>query len=99
MPLTYEGETVITAHASKKAKINLKLFEAHISVLVPLMIIPVLPFWITVKISLLCVLVLVLLERRGWTIGVALRKLRTAFAGRFRQRNTRHTLIRRIRCD
>ncbi len=99
MPLEVKGETVITAHASKASKVNLKLFEAHTSVLVPLMILPVLPFWTTVKISLACVLVLILLERRGWTLGVALQRLRTRFAGRYRYRKTRQTLIRRIKID
>lgn len=99
MPLNINGETVITAHASKASKVNLKLFEAHTSVLVPLMILPVLPFWTTLKISLLCVFVLIVLERRGWTLGVALQRLRTRFAGRYRYRKTRQTMIRRIKID
>jgi hypothetical protein len=99
MPLNINGETVITAHASKASKVNLKLFEAHTSVLVPLMILPVLPFWTTVKISFLCVFVLIVLERRGWTLGVALQRLRTRLAGRYRYRKTRQTMIRRIKID
>ncbi len=99
MPLNINGETVITAHASKASKVNLKLFEAHTSVLVPLMILPVLPFWTTLKISLLCVFILIVLERRGWTLGVALQRLRTRFAGRYRYRKTRQTMIRRIKID
>ncbi len=99
MPLNINGETVITAHASKASKVNLKLFEAHTSVLVPLMILPVFPFWTTLKISLLCVFVLIVLERKGWTLGVALQRLRTRFAGRYRYRKTRQTMIRRIKID
>lgn len=100
MPLlTANGETVITAHASKSSKVNLKIFEAHTSVLVPLMALPVLPFGTTVKISFMCVLVLILLERRGWTLGVALRRLRSRMAGRYRYRKTRHSLIRRMKID
>lgn len=100
MPLTTrDGETIITAHASKASKVSLKIFEAHTSVLVPLMILPVLPFGFTLKISLFCVLVLILLERRGWTLGVALQRLRTRFAGRYRYRKTRQTFIRRMKLD
>ncbi|WP_326430289.1 hypothetical protein VQ574_21440 (plasmid) [Stutzerimonas frequens] len=99
MPLQQNGETIITAHASKASKVNLKVFEAHTSVLLPLMILPVFPFWITLKISLICVLILILLERRGWTLGVALQRLRTRFAGSYRYRKTRQTLIRRIKID
>lgn len=100
MPLHHvDGETVITAHASKSSKVNLKLFEAHTSVLVPLMIIPVLPFGATVKFSFCCILVLILLERRGWTIGVALRRFRSKLAGKYRYRKTRHVFIRRMKID
>lgn len=100
MPLiNRDGETIITAHASKSSKVNLKLFEAHTSVLVPLLILPILPFGITVKISFVCVVVLILLERRGWTLGIALRRLRSRLAGRYRYRKTRHTLIRRMKLD
>ncbi|MDU4254478.1 hypothetical protein [Pseudomonas sp.] len=99
MPLQHKGETVITAHASKKSKVNLKLFEAHTSVLVPLMLLPVFPFWITLKFVAACVLVLILLERRGWTIGIALKRMRSRFAGRYRYRKTRHTLTRRLKND
>lgn len=99
MPLIHEGETIITAHASKSSKVNLKIFEAHTSVLVPLMAIPILPFGTTVKISFMCVLILILLERRGWTVGVALRRMRSRIAGRYRYRKTRHTLIRRMKID
>lgn len=97
MPLMdNEGNTIITAHASKKSKVNLKLFEAHTSVLVPLLIIPVLPFWITVKAACFSILVLILLERRGWTLSIALKRLRTSFAGRYRFKKTRRSLQRRM---
>ncbi|MBF6615582.1 MAG: hypothetical protein ITG07_02540 [Candidimonas sp.] len=99
MPLFRDGETIITAHASKASKVNLKLFEAHTSVMVPLMILPVLPFMTTVKVSFACILVLILLERRGWTLGVALRRLRSKLAGRYRYRKTRHAFIRRMKID
>ncbi|MBA1280243.1 hypothetical protein [Stutzerimonas stutzeri] len=100
MPLvTRDGETIITAHASKASKVNLKIFEAHTSVLVPLMLLPVLPFMTTVKLSFLCVLILILLERRGWTLGVALRRFRSRLAGRYRYRKTRHAFIRRMKLD
>jgi len=98
MPLIDEqGNTIITAHASKKSTVNLKLFEAHTSVLVPLMILPVFPFLTTLKLSLAAVLVLILLERRGWTLGVALKRIRTLFAGRYRYRRTRRSLQRRMK--
>ncbi|MCF6783404.1 hypothetical protein [Stutzerimonas stutzeri] len=100
MPLvTRKGETIITAHASKSSKVSLKIFEAHTSVLVPLMVLPVLPFLTTVKVSFTCILVLILLERRGWTVGVALRRLRSKLAGKYRYRKTRHAFIRRMKID
>ncbi|MDH0959063.1 hypothetical protein EGJ86_19425 [Pseudomonas sp. o96-267] len=100
MPLkTKDGEIVLTSHASKSSRVNLKLFEAHTSVLVPLLAIPVLPFGTTIKVSAICVLVLILLERRGWTLGVALRRMRSRLAGRYRYRVTRHMILRRLKID
>jgi hypothetical protein len=100
MPITTpDGHRIITAHASKQSKVSLKLFEAHTSVLVPLMVLPVLPFLTTLKISLTCVLVLILLERRGWSLRLALKRLRSRIAGRYRHRTTRRTLIRRIKLN
>lgn len=99
MPLKTNEGSVITAHASKQSKISLKIFEAHTSVLVPLLILPVLPFWSTLKFSMLMVLILVLLERRGWSLPVALKKLRSRLAGRYRYRRTRRALARRIKLN
>lgn len=99
MPLHDGKETILTAHASKASKVDLKIFEAHTSVLVPMLVFPILPFWTTFKVCLACVLVLLLLERRGWTLGVAFRRLRSRFAGRYRYRKTRHTFVRRMKID
>ena len=97
MPLWKDGEMIITAHASKQSRISLKLFEAHTSVLVPLMLIPVFPFSITLKFAAFSVLVLILLERRGWTLPIALKRLRSRLAGRYRHRKTKRTLMRRMK--
>jgi len=42
------------------------------------------------------VLVLVLLERRGWTVSLALKKLRARLAGRYRYRYGNVQMIRRL---
>lgn len=97
MPLWKDGEMIITAHASKQSRISLKLFEAHTSVLVPLMLIPVFPFSITLKFAAVSILVLILLERRGWTLPIALKRLRSRLAGRYRHRKTKRTLMRRMK--
>lgn len=97
MPLWKDGEMIITAHASKQSRISLKLFEAHTSVLVPLMLIPVFPFSITLKFAAISILVLILLERRGWTLPIALKRLRSRLAGRYRHRKTKRTLMRRMK--
>jgi hypothetical protein len=97
MPLNVGGEIVYTSHASKKSKISLKLFEAHTSVLIPLMALPVLPFMITVKIAFFTILVLILLERRGWTLGTAFKRLRSRLAGRHRSSKTRSLFSRRMK--
>tara|TARA_R110001592_G_scaffold33503_4_gene115979 strand:+ start:1740 stop:2042 length:303 start_codon:yes stop_codon:yes gene_type:complete len=95
MPLKKGDEVIITAHASKQSKMSFKFFEAHTSALVPLFLIPVFPFLITIKIAGAAILVLILLERRGWTIPIALKKTRSRLAGRYRYRKGRMSLIRR----
>lgn len=97
MPLQSGNEVIYTSHASKKSKVSLKVFEAHTSVLVPLLVIPVLPFWTTIKYAFLTVLVLILLERRGWTLGIAAKKVRAKLAGRHRYKKTRALLQRRMK--
>jgi hypothetical protein len=99
MPLYVNGEKVVTAHGSKKSKVKLIFFEAHTSVLVPLLLIPVFPFGITVKLSLLAILILILLERRGITLGVAYKKIKSSLSGRYRYSKTRHRMIRRIKLN
>lgn len=91
---TDKGEEVNTAFASKQSRINLKIFQAHTSVLVPLLIIPVAPFPITVKISFLTIVVMILCERKGWTISMMLKKLRQKLAGHYRTKHTRRKLKR-----
>lgn len=100
MPLETENGRINTSHASKQSKISIfKLFEVHTSAMVPLLLIPVFPFWGTVKFAVLSVLVLVLLERRGWTVSLALKRMRTRLASRVRYRNTRRTLMRRMKIN
>jgi len=97
MPLQIGDEKIITAHASKKSKVNLKLFEAHTSVLIPFMALPLWPKLITVQVAAVTALILILLERRGWTLGIALKRMRTRLAGKHHHRKTRADLIRRMR--
>lgn len=99
MPLRTKDGIVYTSHASKASKVSLKLFEAHTSVLVPFMALPVFPFMITLKIALAVVLVLVLLERRGWTLPLAMKRMRTRLAGRYRSIKTRRQTLRRIKLN
>lgn len=97
MPLeTGNGDKIYTAHASKQSKISFKLFEAHTSVMVPILLIPIFPFMTTIKFAAAAVLILILLERRGWTLSIALKRLRTRLAGRYRSRKTRFDYIRRM---
>jgi hypothetical protein len=91
---TEKGELVNTAFVSKQSRISLKVIEAHTSVLVPFLILPIAPFWITLKACFITVLVLVLLERRGWTVSYALKRIRRAFAGAYRTKNTRRKYAR-----
>lgn len=98
MPLHLpNGDVIYTSHASKQSKVSIKIMEAHTSVLVPLMIVPVLPFAITVKLAAMTILVLILLERRGWTLGIALTRMRSRLAGRNRNRKTRALFVRRMK--
>jgi len=99
VPLIINNERIYTAHASKQSKISFKIFEAHTSVLVPLMILPVMPFMTTVKISFTCVLMLILLERRGWSLPLALKRLRSKLAGRYRKQSTRRAFARRMKLN
>lgn len=99
MPLYIGDEKIITAHASKKSKVNLLFFEAHTSVLIPLLILPIFPFLTTVKISALAILILILLERRGITLGVAFKKIKSSLSGRYRHGKTRQKMIRRIKLN
>lgn len=99
MPLYIGDEKIVTAHGSKKSKISLFFFEAHTSVLLPLLAIPVLPFVITIKLSLLSILVLILLERRGVTLRTAFKKIKSSFSGRYRYSKSRQTMIRRIKLN
>ncbi len=95
MPLETSEGRVITAHASKQSKVNLKIFQAHTSVLIPFLAFPVLPFMSTLKVALVVVLVLVLLERRGWTLPLAMKRLRSRLAGRYRYTTTKRVIARR----
>lgn len=97
MPLEKNGEVILTSHASKQSKVSLKIVEAHTSVLVPLLLIPIFPFMITIKTAGASVLVLVLLERRGWSLPIALKRLRSLLAGRYRARKGRIDLRRIVR--
>lgn len=92
MPIDIGPDRYITAHASKQSKVNLVFFSAHTSVLVPLLLLPVLPFWTTVKFAAASIFVLILLERRGWTLPIALKRMRSRMAGRYRARKTKRTL-------
>lgn len=91
---TEKGELVNTAFASKQSRVSLKVIEAHTSVLVPFMVLPVAPFMITLKLCTATVFVLILLERRGWTVAYALKRLRRKFAGAYRTKNTRRKYAR-----
>jgi predicted ABC-type exoprotein transport system permease subunit len=90
MPLKVGDDLIITAHASKKSKINLYIFQAHTSVLVPLLAIPMFPFLTTIKIAFILVFVLIVLERVGYTLGAGMRRLRARAAGRNRFFKTKH---------
>lgn len=91
---TAKGEPVNTAFVSKQSKISFKIFEAHTSVLVPMLILPVLPFWPTLKICMCVVVVLIVLERRGWTVMYTLKRIRRIFAGPFRTKTTNRKMAR-----
>lgn len=91
---TEKGEHVNTSFASKQSRVSIKFFEAHTSVLVPFMVLPVAPFWFTVKLCFWVVLALVLLERRGWTVSYTLKRVRRYFAGTYRTKHTNRKLAR-----
>lgn len=95
---------VITAHASKTSKISLGLFEAHTSVLIPLMVIPAMLFltifsWgLFLKVLYLClgaVVVLIILERRGITLATGIKRMRTKLVSRNRYSSSRARMARR----
>jgi hypothetical protein len=93
--LVDEDGPVIAAHASKQSKISFKVFEAHTSAMIPVLLLPVFPFLITLKFVAVSFFALVLLERRGWTLGVAYKRLRTRLAGKYRYRSTTRAILRR----
>lgn len=92
--LTAKGEVINTAFCSKQSRISIKIFEAHTSVLVPFLIYPCLPFYPVFKACFFTVLLLVLLERRGWTVSYAFKRLRRKFAGAYRTKQTRRKMAR-----
>lgn len=89
-----KGEQINTAFVSKQSKISFKIIEAHTSVLVPLLILPVLPFMITLKVCTFVVMALIVLERRGWTVMYTLKRIRRYFAGPFRTKSTNRKMAR-----
>lgn len=91
---TEKGEDINSAFCSKQSKVSFKFVEAHTSVLVPLLTLPVAPFPITLKICGCIVLGLVLLERRGWTVMYTLKRIRRTFAGPFRTKHTKRKMAR-----
>ena len=91
---TAKGEPINTAFVSKQSKISFKIIEAHTSVLVPLLILPVLPFLITLKICFCVVMILIVLERKGWTVMYTLKRIRRFFAGPFRTKSTNRKMAR-----
>lgn len=97
MPLYENNEVIHTSHASKQSKINLVVMEVHTSVLLPLLALPLYPSFTTLKYASLTILVMILLERRGWTLKVALKRIRSRMAGRYRRAKTRSRLVRRMR--
>lgn len=98
MPLyDAEGSKIITAYASKQSKLDFKIIEVHTSVMVPLVMLPVMPFLSTLKFAAVCIFILVILERRGWTAGIGLRRIRSWLAGRYRNRTRAYSVQRRWR--
>ncbi len=85
---TEKGEEVNTAFVSKQSKINFKVIEVHSGVLVPLLIWPMLPFPFVGKICLCAIIAMILLERRGWTIGYLYRRFRRWTAGPYRTKTS-----------
>jgi hypothetical protein len=94
-----DGKAAYTSHASKKSKISFKFMEVHTSVMLPLLACPLAPFPTTFKIALTCIIVLILLERRGWTVALAARRFRSRMAGKTRHIHTRRTLERRMKLN
>ncbi|EKY4114565.1 IcmT/TraK family protein [Pseudomonas aeruginosa] len=91
------GKKALSAHASKQSKIDFKIFTAHSSAMVPFGMILIYPSWLTFKIAVTSTLVLVLLERRGWTLGLAVKRIRSKLAGKSRHAMTRQRFNRRMR--
>ena len=92
-----DGLAVNTAYASKQSRLSLgRMFSVHTSVLVPLLALPILPFMITLKVSLYAIIVLIILERYGYTLNVALRKMRSLLAGRDRTIHSRRWYQRMV---
>ena len=94
-----KGGVAHTSHASKQSKISLKIVTLHTSAMLPLMSILIYPKLITLKVALFSVLVLILLERRGWTLGLAFKRLRSKWAGKRRYRTTKQMFHRRVKIN
>lgn len=109
MPLQgSNGEHIITSHASKQSKINLILFEAHTSVLIPFMLIPAMLFTLSISVDLFLtmlwvllgsVLVLIILERRGVTLGEGLKRIKFLLTGRERRSVSKGRMRRRLKIN
>lgn len=108
MPLEQGGETIITAHASKESKIDLKIFEAHTSVLIPLLLLPFslvllqisTTVWkYTVAMLFLSIIVLVILERYGITLSSGFKRARSRIMSRNRYATSKGRFRRRIKLN
>lgn len=108
MPLKIGDETIITAHASKQSKINLLVFEAHTSVLIPLLMIPFslvllqisVSFWLyTVGALFFSIIALAILERQGITLSTGLKRMRSRIMSRNRYATSKGRFRRRIKLN
>lgn len=85
---TDKNEEINTAFVSKQSKINLKFIEVHTGVLVPLLLWPMMPFPFVGKLCFCAIVAMILLERRGWTIGYIYRRFRRRMAGPYRTKSS-----------
>lgn len=108
MPLEQDGELIITAHASKTSKINLLFFEAHTSVLIPILAIPFSLVLLQVSVSawlwaqlglLMAIVVLIILERRGITLATGMKRIRSRLMSRNRHETSKGRFRRRIKLN